>query len=79
MPPKQRIPIQPATPSRRSPSSKGYFAQTYNTLTSPENASVVRSVVVFGGAVAFFASGWRETREKSDEEGRIGDRWMMGR
>ncbi|TVY29686.1 hypothetical protein LHYA1_G000862 [Lachnellula hyalina] len=60
MPPKvQRIPIQAATSSRRS-APKGYFASTYNTLTAPENASVVRSVAVFGAAVALFASSWSE-------------------
>jgi hypothetical protein len=56
MPPKvQRVALQPA---KRTP--KGYFASTYSTLTSPENASVVRSVAVFGVALAFFSSSWSE-------------------
>ncbi|PQE21037.1 putative component of translocase of the outer mitochondrial membrane complex protein [Rutstroemia sp. NJR-2017a WRK4] len=45
---------------RRGQASKGYAAQAYAALTSPENASVVRSVGVFGVAVAFFASGWSD-------------------
>ena len=46
--------------SRRGGQPKGALANTYAALTSPENASVVRSVVIFGAAVAFFASGWSE-------------------
>jgi hypothetical protein len=54
MPPKQqRILVEKATPRRAAP--KGYFASTYNTLTSPENASVVRSVAVFGVSLSLFA------------------------
>jgi hypothetical protein len=60
MPPRtQKIVVQPATTSRRG-APKGYLASTYQTLTAPENASVVRSVAVFGAAVAFFASGWSD-------------------
>lgn len=33
---------------RRAPAPKGYIASTYDTLTSPDNASVVRSIAVFG-------------------------------
>lgn len=42
----KRIQIQTADHPRRAP--KGYFSNVYSTLTSPENASVVRSVAVFG-------------------------------
>jgi len=45
-PKQQRIQVQKADPRRSQP--KGYFSTAYNTLTSPENASVVRSVAVFG-------------------------------
>ncbi len=45
MPPRQ-IYIEPAGPRSRAP--KGVFASTYETMTSPENASVVRSVAIFG-------------------------------
>ncbi|KAF7900169.1 hypothetical protein EAE99_012311 [Botrytis elliptica] len=45
---------------RRPAQSKGYFASTYTALTAPENASVVRSIGVFGIAVAFFSSSWSE-------------------
>ncbi|KAI1767361.1 putative TOM core complex subunit Tom6 [Hypoxylon sp. FL1150] len=38
--------------------SKGFISSTYESLTSPENASVVRSVALFGAAVAFLASPW---------------------
>jgi hypothetical protein len=30
------------------PGSKGYFGEAYSAITSPENASVVRSVAIFG-------------------------------
>jgi hypothetical protein len=48
-PKQQRITIQKAD-TRRSP-PQGYFASAYNALTSPENASVVRSVAVFGVSI----------------------------
>ncbi|KAI1204273.1 putative TOM core complex subunit Tom6 [Annulohypoxylon truncatum] len=41
-------------------SNKGFLSSTYETITSPENASVVRSVAIFGAAVAFLASPWSE-------------------
>ncbi|OTA70754.1 hypothetical protein K449DRAFT_380827 [Hypoxylon sp. EC38] len=41
-------------------SNKGFLSSTYEALTSPENASVVRSVTIFGVAVAFLASPWSE-------------------
>lgn len=43
MPPK-RIYVEKA--SRRAP--KGFVASTYETLTSAENAAVVRAITVFG-------------------------------
>ncbi|KAI0455827.1 TOM core complex subunit Tom6 [Xylaria acuta] len=53
----KRITVQPGS---RAAAPKGVIASTYNTLTSPENASVVKSVAVFSAAVAFFASPWSE-------------------
>jgi hypothetical protein len=45
-PKQQRVIVQKADPRRSAP--KGYFSSAYSTLTSPENASVVRSIAVFG-------------------------------
>jgi len=45
-PKQQRIVVQ--KPDPRRPAQKGYFSSAYNTLTSAENASVVRSVAIFG-------------------------------
>ncbi|KAH7375395.1 hypothetical protein B0T11DRAFT_270272 [Plectosphaerella cucumerina] len=51
-------------PAKRIPASrnqpKGFFSATYDTLTDPENASIVRSVVIFGAAVTFLSSSWGE-------------------
>ncbi|KAI0407564.1 hypothetical protein F4802DRAFT_594967 [Xylaria palmicola] len=58
MPPK-RIVIEPSNPRARG-APKGVIASTYSALTSPENASVVKSVAIFGAAVAFLASSWSE-------------------
>ncbi|KAK4452598.1 hypothetical protein QBC34DRAFT_377095 [Podospora aff. communis PSN243] len=44
----------------KSRASKGIFASTYSTMTSPENAAVVKSVAAFGVAVAFLSSSWAE-------------------
>ncbi|EKD21409.1 TOM core complex subunit Tom6 [Drepanopeziza brunnea f. sp. 'multigermtubi' MB_m1] len=41
-------------------SAAGYLSSAYGALTSAENASVVRSVAIFGVAVAFFSSSWSE-------------------
>ncbi|KAI0596153.1 hypothetical protein F4775DRAFT_565801 [Biscogniauxia sp. FL1348] len=57
MPPK-RIMVERG--GARPRPSKGFFASTYEALTSPENASVVRSIAVFGAAVTFLASPWGE-------------------
>ncbi|PSS20587.1 hypothetical protein M430DRAFT_66270 [Amorphotheca resinae ATCC 22711] len=54
----QRIVVQRGD-SRRS-AQQGYFASAYNTLTSAENATVIRSIAMFGAAVAFFSSSWSE-------------------
>ncbi|KUJ18066.1 uncharacterized protein LY89DRAFT_684004 [Mollisia scopiformis] len=59
MAPKQQR-IQVGKAEVRRPAQKGYLSSTYQTLTSPENASVVRSIAVFGVAVAFFSSSWSE-------------------
>ncbi|KAL0465174.1 hypothetical protein QR685DRAFT_558082 [Neurospora intermedia] len=40
--------------------SKGFIRSTYDSLTSSENASVVRSIAFFGAAVAFLSSSWGE-------------------
>ncbi|KAF7513938.1 hypothetical protein GJ744_006552 [Endocarpon pusillum] len=60
MPPKAiRVQRQTPTPSS-SQKSSNYFTAAYRELTSPDNASVVRSVLMFGGAVAFFSSSFSE-------------------
>jgi hypothetical protein len=51
-PKQQRIQVAKADPRR--PQAKGYVSSAYNTLTSPENASVVRSIAVFGVCVPQF-------------------------
>ncbi|CRK28931.1 hypothetical protein BN1708_015394 [Verticillium longisporum] len=57
MPPKRFISEKPGSRSRQP---RGYFASTYDALTSSENASIVRSVIVFGAAVSFLSSSWGE-------------------
>ncbi|KAL2753961.1 hypothetical protein ACRALDRAFT_1062938 [Sodiomyces alcalophilus JCM 7366] len=46
--------------SSRHRQPKGAIASTYDALTSPENASIVRSIAIFGASVAFLASSWGE-------------------
>jgi len=46
-PKQQRITVEKAG-SRRGGPPKGYVANVYESLTSPENASVVKSVAIFG-------------------------------
>ena len=46
-PKQQQIRVQPADRPRRV-ANRGYVGEAYSAITSPENASVVRSVVVFG-------------------------------
>ena len=49
MPPKQqRVVVERADRRRPSSAPKGYIGQAYGTLTAPENASVVRSIAIFG-------------------------------
>ncbi|KFY12840.1 hypothetical protein V492_03637 [Pseudogymnoascus sp. VKM F-4246] len=61
MPPKtQRVVVERAGGRRVGGAQKGYFGQAYETVTSSENASVVRSIAVFGVAVAFFSSSWSD-------------------
>ncbi len=49
MPPKQqRVVVERADRRRPNSAPKGYIGQAYSTLTAPENASVVRSVAIFG-------------------------------
>ncbi|KAK2744893.1 hypothetical protein FQN55_006455 [Onygenales sp. PD_40] len=59
MPPKQRVVVQ-SGPARRQPESRGFLSTAYREITSSENATVVRSVVVFGAAVAFLHSSLSE-------------------
>jgi len=54
-PKQQRITIEKAG-SRRGAPPKGYVANVYDSLTSPENASVVKSVAIFGVCFSHLAS-----------------------
>lgn len=45
-PRQQRVLVERA--GRRGAQPKGMVASTYDALTSPENASVVRSIAIFG-------------------------------
>lgn len=45
MPPKKVVYVQPAGSRRHQP--KGYFASTYDTLTSPENSAMVKAIASF--------------------------------
>jgi hypothetical protein len=54
MPPK-RIVIEPASSRSRAP--KGVIASTYSALTSSENASVVKSVAIFGVRLSLYFPG----------------------
>lgn len=49
MPPKQqRVVVERADRRRPNSAPKGYVGQAYGTLTAPENATVVRSIAIFG-------------------------------
>ncbi|RPB25290.1 hypothetical protein L211DRAFT_836618 [Terfezia boudieri ATCC MYA-4762] len=39
---------------------RGYISSAYQALKSPENASIVKSIAMFGAAVAFLHSSWAE-------------------
>ncbi|OBT89593.1 hypothetical protein VE02_01748 [Pseudogymnoascus sp. 03VT05] len=61
MPPKtQRVVVERAGGGRRIGAQRGFLGQAYEAVTSSENASVVRSIAVFGVAVAFFSSQWSD-------------------
>lgn len=47
MPPKQ-IYVERGLGSGKRLQPKGYFASTYDTLTSPENSSMVKAIAAFG-------------------------------
>ncbi|KAM7191616.1 putative TOM core complex subunit Tom6 [Naviculisporaceae sp. PSN 640] len=40
---------------------KGFIQSTYASLTSAENASVVRSIALFGAGVALISSSWADS------------------
>ncbi|KAK8913100.1 hypothetical protein VCV18_011568 [Metarhizium anisopliae] len=50
MPAPKRVLVEKPS-SRRAP--KGFFASAYGTLTSSENAAVVRSIAMFGVSLAW--------------------------
>ncbi|KAL2864929.1 putative TOM core complex subunit Tom6 [Aspergillus lucknowensis] len=39
---------------------KGFLSATYEQITAPENATIVRSILVFGAGVAFLHSSLSE-------------------
>ncbi|KAL2798576.1 hypothetical protein BJX66DRAFT_333940 [Aspergillus keveii] len=39
---------------------KGFLSTTYEQITSPENTTIVRSILVFGAGVAFLHSSLSE-------------------
>ncbi|KAG9242667.1 hypothetical protein BJ878DRAFT_569137 [Calycina marina] len=57
-PKQQRVIVQKG--GSRGGDPKGAIANVYDTLTSSENASVVKSVLIFGGAIAIFSSSLSE-------------------
>ncbi|RWQ93044.1 putative TOM core complex subunit Tom6 [Paecilomyces variotii] len=56
MAPKQRVVVH-ASSSRQQ---RGFLSSAWNEITSPDNTTVVRSVLVFGAAVAFLHSSLSE-------------------
>lgn len=61
-PRQQRVLVERA--GRRGAQPKGMVASTYDALTSPENASVVRSIAIFGVCIprtqgSRWKDGWR--------------------
>ncbi|KAK2068809.1 hypothetical protein P8C59_003429 [Phyllachora maydis] len=46
--------------AQRGRAPKGVLRSTYDALTSPDNAAVVKSLTAFGVAVAFLVSPWAE-------------------
>ncbi|RKF82559.1 component of translocase of the outer mitochondrial membrane complex [Golovinomyces cichoracearum] len=53
----QRIAISKAETHRTSPN---YLVAGYQAIVSPNNANIVRSVAMFGVAVAFISSSWSD-------------------
>ncbi|SPN99498.1 related to component of translocase of the outer mitochondrial membrane complex [Cephalotrichum gorgonifer] len=58
MPQQQRVVVQRGGPVGSSP--QGFIGSTYATLTSADNAAIVRSLLAFGAGVAIFSSSWAE-------------------
>ncbi|KAL1982960.1 hypothetical protein VTN96DRAFT_647 [Rasamsonia emersonii] len=54
----KRVVVQSSSASRRQ--QEGFLSAAYKELTSSENATIVRSVLVFGAAVAFLHSSLSE-------------------
>ncbi|KAK1752291.1 hypothetical protein QBC47DRAFT_405495 [Echria macrotheca] len=52
--------MPPKAISGRSKAPKGYFRVAYDTVTSPDNAALVKSITAFGVAVTFLSSSWAE-------------------
>ncbi|KAL8324805.1 hypothetical protein RB597_008177 [Gaeumannomyces tritici] len=59
MPPKG-VRVQVARRGQPKVQQRGYVGAAYDALTSPEHASVVRSVAAFGVGVAILSSSWAE-------------------
>ncbi|PGH11191.1 hypothetical protein AJ79_05033 [Helicocarpus griseus UAMH5409] len=60
MAPKQRVVVQTGPTRKRQQEPSGFLSSAYRSITASENATVVRSVVVFGAAVAFLHSSFSE-------------------
>ncbi|KAK0707876.1 hypothetical protein B0H67DRAFT_648012 [Lasiosphaeris hirsuta] len=56
----KRIQVEKASHTRSRQAKSGLIRSTYDTLSSPENASVVKSLTAFGLAVTFLTSSWAE-------------------
>ncbi|KAH1271600.1 hypothetical protein KXW98_009192 [Aspergillus fumigatus] len=53
-------PNQRVVAARSGRPQKGFFGAAYEELTAPENATIVRSLLVFGAGVAFLHSSLSE-------------------
>lgn len=62
MPPK-KVYVQPAS-SRRQP--KGFFASTYDSLTSPENSSMVKAIASFAVSLTSYYSSTKLVTRRED-------------
>ncbi|OAX78879.1 hypothetical protein ACJ72_06808 [Emergomyces africanus] len=60
MAPQQRIVVQSGPAKKRHHQPESTVSAAYHYITSPDNASVLRSVVIFGAAVAFLHSSLSE-------------------